>query len=159
MSKLLAVSWTPSLKLLRYVYADAEKGGSLRIINAGEKEILDGSDESPPTDDAEDADGNESRPTIADLLKSLVSELHASKATLLLCVSRGAVDSVTMTVPPASDTELPTLVRNLATRQLSGPIRRKKTAVGISQQLYFLSSNSKRFRNWSLPRIVHCIAF
>lgn len=116
MSKILAVNWTPSQKLLRYAYAEAEKGGVMRIISAGEKEIpVVDADEETTTENE-----NESQPSIADLLKSLVSELQASKATLLLCVSRGAVDSVTLTVPPASDAELPILVRNLAIRQLSG---------------------------------------
>ncbi|MBL4883656.1 MAG: hypothetical protein JKY95_03840 [Planctomycetaceae bacterium] len=118
MSKLLAVSWTP--ELLRYVYADAEKDGSLRVINAGEKRIS-VEDKNKAEAESQDSDEEtESAPSIADLLKSLVSELQAGKATLLLCVSRGAIDSVTFNVPPANEAELPTLVRNMAIRQLPG---------------------------------------
>lgn len=117
MSKLLAVSWTPDL--LRYVHVHADKEGAMRIIDVGEKELL-GNLKHEPT--ATDDSDEETKPvlSIADHLKNLVSELGAGKSTLLLCVSRGIVDSVTFAVPPASEAELPTLVRNIAIRQLTG---------------------------------------
>jgi len=119
MSKLLAISWTP--ELLRYVFAHSDKEGALRVINAGEREIPEiGETEEATKEPQSSENNNRVLSVIAGLLKDLVSELHAGKATLLLCVSRGAVDSVNFPVPPASDAELPTLVRNMAVRQLQG---------------------------------------
>ncbi len=118
MSKILAVSWTP--ELLRYVYVQSEKNGLMRVIGAGEKERHAEKQEKPVNSQESEEEPNESGPSLADLLKSLISELGASKATLLLCINRGAVDSITFSVPPASESELPTLVRNMAIRQLQG---------------------------------------
>ncbi len=93
----------------------------MRILGVGEKQYAINEQEKredPQQDSTEQQ--KQSSPSIASALKSLVSELGASKATLLLCINRGAVDSVTFSVPPASETELPTLVRNMAIRQLQG---------------------------------------
>ena len=123
MSKILAVSWTADL--LRYVYVRSEKNGSMHIIAAGEKkrstdrqEIPTGSQSEPQPETQQEQE--QSGASLKEVLKSLVSELGASKATLLLCINRGAVESATFTVPPATEAELPTLVRNMAARQLQG---------------------------------------
>lgn len=106
MPRLLAINYKSNL--IRYVLGTAERGGALRVEEAGERKV--GSEES--TDEV---------PTsVAEHVCSLVRELKATKATLLLCVNRGVVDSVTFPVPPATDAELPTIVRNMALRQLTG---------------------------------------
>ena len=106
MSRLLAVNWNSSL--IRYVLGTAERDGVLRVVEAGERKT----DSEESTDDVPIS--------VADRVGSLVRELNATKATLLLCVNRGVVDSVTFPVPPATDAELPTIVRNMALRQLTG---------------------------------------
>ncbi len=54
----------------------------------------------------------------AQLGEALQAELagKASRATTLLCVGRSQIDVVTPTLPPASDLELPEMVRNQAMR-------------------------------------------
>ncbi len=106
MNKLLAISWNPGL--LRFVLGEARKGGLLRVLQAGERRFT--------TNDGTDA----ATQTAAQCVHELVDELKASKATLLLCLNRGSVDSVCFDVPPATDNELPVIVRNIAERQLSG---------------------------------------
>ncbi len=62
--------------------------------------------------------------SVADLLvqqlQEVVSECKASRAKLILAVGRGSVDSATFRVPPSTEAELPTLVENIAQRQLTG---------------------------------------
>ncbi|MEO1979997.1 MAG: hypothetical protein ABGZ24_05725 [Fuerstiella sp.] len=106
MPRLLAINWNSSV--IRYVLGNAERDGALRVLEAGERKP----DPDESTDDAQ--------LSIAERVCSLVRELKATKATLLLCVNRSVVDSVTFSVPPASAAELPTIVRNMALRQLTG---------------------------------------
>lgn len=122
MSKLLAVSWNPFS--LRFVYGESGKNGVLRVIQSGERPtaLPSASDDSTDASTAEDAApaaaSAETDPVAC--LVALVKELKASKARLLLCVNRAMVDSATFAVPPASDAELPAIVRNMALRQLPG---------------------------------------
>ena len=109
MSKLLAVSW--NFHTLRYVLAETNKRGSVKLLNAGEKTV---------TEAVDDAEAESESSDIVLQVHDLVSELKASRARLILCVGRGSVDSVTFTIPPASNAELPTLVQNMAQRQLTG---------------------------------------
>jgi len=109
MSKLLSVSW--SSDSLHYVFAETRKGGVIRVLNAGEKLFQSGSgdDETESTSDL-----------LVRQLKEVATECKASRAKLILAVGRGSVDSATFTVPPSTDAELPTLVENMAQRQLTG---------------------------------------
>lgn len=108
MSRILAVSWNSHA--LRYVLAETQKRGAVRILNAGEK----------PLTPSPDGDNDAESPTVSQQLRETVAELKASRASLILCVSRGSVDAATFTVPPATDAELPTLVQHMAQRQLTG---------------------------------------
>ncbi len=110
MSKLLAVSWNS--QALRYVLVETQKRGAVRLLNAGEKSC---------TDAVDNGDADAASADVVLRLREVVSELKASRAKLVLCVGRGSVDSATFTVPPASETELPTLVQNMAQRHLTGP--------------------------------------
>ncbi|MFO0428637.1 MAG: hypothetical protein ACK526_18865 [Planctomyces sp.] len=104
MSRYLAVSW--NLRSLQFVFAESARRSALRIVSAGSHEIS--------TDPASD-------PTvILNELKQLVSRLHAEKSHLLILLNRGAIDSVTFPVPPATEDELPSIVRNMAQRELPG---------------------------------------
>ncbi len=107
MSKLLAVSWDSHS--LRYVLAESRKRGAVQVIDSGEKAI----------DDVSDSENDDSA-DVVQRLSEVVSELKASRAKLILCMGRGTVDSAKFTVPPATDAELPTLVQNMAQRQLTG---------------------------------------
>lgn len=123
MSKLLAVSWNAFR--LRFVYGESGKNGVLRVIQSGERFTLPAStSDDSPSDEAEADSTNSAAEAVESdpvpCLVALVKELKASKSRLLLCVNRAMVDSVTFAVPPASDAELPTIVRNMAARQLSG---------------------------------------
>ena len=109
MSKLLAVSW--NTHTLRYVLAETQKRGAVRVLEAGEKPFAGTSDD--------DAAGAETA-DVVQRLREVVSDLKANRAKLILCVGRGSVDSTRFTVPPATSEELPTLVRNMAQRQLTG---------------------------------------
>ncbi|MEO2033751.1 MAG: hypothetical protein ABGZ35_16870 [Planctomycetaceae bacterium] len=109
MSKLLAVSW--NTHTLRYVLAETQKRGAVRVLEAGEKPF--GGTQEDNATGAESAD-------VVQRLREIVSDLKASRAKLILCVGRGSVDSTRFTVPPATAEELPTLVRNMALRQLTG---------------------------------------
>ncbi|MEQ9408389.1 MAG: hypothetical protein RIK87_11710 [Fuerstiella sp.] len=147
MSKLLAVRW--NFESLRFVFGESGKNGSLRVIQAGERIFATASSpvedtaqgdtaqgdtaqddparEDPAQEDRAVEDGAQDAPPAADItidpalhIAALVRELKAGKATLLLCLNRAVVDSATFDVPPASDAELPTIVRNMALRQLPG---------------------------------------
>jgi hypothetical protein len=106
MPRLLAINWNSTF--IRYVLGTAERDGVLRVVEAGERNI-----------DLEEI-SDEASTSVADRVCSLVRDLKATKATLVLCVNRGVVDSVSFPVPPASNAELPTIVRNMALRQLTG---------------------------------------
>ena len=119
MTRVLAITW--DTEVLRYVLAEAGKGAALTIAHGGERKLQAPAPETVLSEDQTPADGehtSEEAPTPASIVAALVREHKATKATLLVCVSRGAVDSVSFQVPPASDAELPALVRNMATRQL-----------------------------------------
>lgn len=140
MSKLLAVSWNTSS--LRFVYGESSRNGGLRVIQAQERPFAADAQEHgfDQEDDQSAADADDDRSqnsgeqvdeppasgaTIVPAdpalhIAALVKELKATKATLLLCLNRGMVDSVTFGVPPASAAELPAIVRNMAQRQLTG---------------------------------------
>jgi len=93
------------------VFGETRKGGAIRILNAGEKLF-----QSDPGDgESETADD-----LLIRQLHDVASECKASRAKLILAVGRGSVDSATFTVPPSTDAELPTLVENMAQRQLTG---------------------------------------
>lgn len=118
MTRILAITW--DMKVLRYVLAEAGRNGTTQIVGAGERSLsLPETSVSTAEDQAEESTPADA-PTPATVMAELVSELKASKATLLVCVSRGAVDSVSFQVPPATEAELPSIVRNMATRQLAG---------------------------------------
>lgn len=124
MSKLLAVSWNAFS--MRFVYGESGKNGVLRVIQSGERSTLLTPGLSATSDAAksEEATPGEASSSAATdpvpCLVALVKELKASKSRLLLCVNRAMVDSATFAVPPATDAELPTIVRNMASRKLSG---------------------------------------
>lgn len=109
MSKLLSVSW--SSDSLHYVFAETRKGGVIRVLNAGEKLFPSNPDDEEP----ESADD-----LLVRQLQEVSAECKASRAKLILAVGRGSVDSATFIVPPSTESELPTLVENMAQRQLTG---------------------------------------
>jgi Tfp pilus assembly PilM family ATPase len=98
MPRILAVN--PDVGKLRYVLADGDRSGQLKLLSLGDREVAASAAE-----------------TVAGI-RSLVAELKCERARLLLLVSRGAVDSATFQVPPATAEELPELVRNLALREI-----------------------------------------
>lgn len=111
MSRALAVSWNPSL--LRFVWGELGRNGGLRVLASGERTLR--------TDAADgDAESAEQPADVAGSLAALVKELKASRATLILCLNRALVDAATFEVPPATAAELPTLVRNMASRRMTG---------------------------------------
>jgi len=111
MSRILAISWDSTA--LRYVFADARRE-RVRILNIGERLLT-------AVEVSEDADVRDSSTVpLVEQLKQLCSELKASRAQLVLCLGRGSVDSARFSVPPATESELPTLVANMAQRQLTG---------------------------------------
>jgi hypothetical protein len=104
MTRLLAVSW--NVRSLQYVYAESDRRNKLRAIAVGTEDL--------PTDPAAPPE------VLGTILKQLVTKLKAEKSRLLILLNRGSVDSATFTVPPASDSELASLVRNMATREIPG---------------------------------------
>lgn len=101
MPRIVAITWTA--QTLRYVHADAGARGRIRILEAGSAELQAGSDDRHP---------------IVNGIRSIVSRLKAEKSRLLVLVNRGSVDSASFEVPPATDTELPSLVQNLGSRDI-----------------------------------------
>ncbi len=85
---------------LRYVLADGERSGQLKLLSLGDRALAGSA--------VETAAG----------IRSLVSELKCERGRLLLLVSRGSVDSATFRLPPATEEELPELVRNVALREI-----------------------------------------
>ena len=121
MTRVLAITW--DTEVLRYVLADANKNAALTIAHAGEQKLQTQTPDAALTADeatAESEPPTEESPTLPAIVADLVREHKATNATLVVCVSRGAVDSVSFQVPPANDAELPALVRNMAIRQLPG---------------------------------------
>ena len=103
MSRQLAIHWNAGT--LRYLLTEADRRGRLRVLDAGQE-----------------AAGAESETTVGIVtgVRELVQRLKAEKATLLILMNRGSVDSAKLTVPPATESELPSLVQNLAVREIPG---------------------------------------
>ncbi len=104
MTRLLAVNW--NVRMLQYVHAETNRRGNLKALSAGAEEI--------PGDPAADPS------LILKSIQQLITRQKAEKSQLLILLNRGAVDSATFTVPPATESELPALVRNLAAREIPG---------------------------------------
>lgn len=102
MARFLAVRWNSGV--LRFVCADADRSGRLTIVDAGQRMPA----------DAKAAASSEA------LLCQLVRDLKCEKQRLLILIGRGAVESITFDVPPATEDELPLLVQNLAVQKLPG---------------------------------------
>lgn len=100
MPRILAIN--PDAGKLRYVIAEGNRNGRLRLQSCGCR------------DAAADAASQ------SEQIRSLITELKCERGRLLMLISRGAVDSATFAVPPASDDELPELVRNLSLREIPG---------------------------------------
>jgi len=103
MPRLLVINWNS--RTLRFVHADADKHGRLRVVDAGQEELT--------------AEG-EAGAVIVGGVQQLVNRLKADKSKLLILMNRGSVDSATFHVPRASDSELPTLIQNIAIRDIPG---------------------------------------
>jgi len=102
MARFLAVRWNG--RALRFACADADRGGRLKIVDAGLR---------LPADP-------QAATAAPDLLRQVVQETKSEKQRLLILIGRGAVDSTTFEVPPATPDELPLLVQNLAVQNLPG---------------------------------------
>ncbi|MFN9292908.1 MAG: hypothetical protein ACK6EB_32930 [Planctomyces sp.] len=102
MARFLAVRWNG--RALRFACADADRGGRLKLVDAGLR---------LPADP-------QSATAAADLLRQVVQETRCEKQRLLILIGRGAIESTTFDVPPATDDELPSLVQNLALQNLPG---------------------------------------
>ena len=103
MPRLLVINW--NARTLRYVHTDADRQGRLRVLDAGQQELT--------------AEGELSAAIVTGV-RQLVGRLKAEKSKLLILMNRGSVDSATFTVPPASESELPALVQNMAVRDIPG---------------------------------------
>jgi Tfp pilus assembly PilM family ATPase/Tfp pilus assembly protein PilN len=103
MSRQLAIQWNAGT--LRFLLSEADRRGRLRVLDAGQE--------------AAGAE-SETATTIVTAVRKLVQGLKAEKATLLILMNRGSVDSAKLTVPPATASELPSLVQNLAVREIPG---------------------------------------
>ncbi|MEX2114076.1 MAG: hypothetical protein WD845_12870 [Pirellulales bacterium] len=101
MARLLAIDWDGAEA--RYVVADV-RGGQLSFESAGAFSMPAGGDTAG------------SRAELGALLRSAL-EGKASRATTLLCIDRSNVELAALTLPPASDAELPEMVRNQAIRE------------------------------------------
>jgi len=103
MPRLLVINW--NARTLRYVHTDADRQGRLRVLDAGQEELP--------------AEGELSAAIVTGV-QQLVGRLKAEKSKLLILMNRGSVDSATFAVPPASESELPALVQNMAVRDIPG---------------------------------------
>ena len=103
MSRLLVINW--NARTLRYVHADADRQGRLRLVDAGQDELS--------------AEG-EINAVVVTGVQQLVERLKANKSRILILMNRGSVDSAIFTVPPAAESELPALVQNMAVRDIPG---------------------------------------
>ncbi len=103
MPRLLVINW--NARTLRFVHADADRQGRLRVVDAGQEELT--------------TDGETNAAVIAGV-QQLVTRLKADKSRILILMNRGSVDSATFTVPPAAESELPALVQNMAVRDIPG---------------------------------------
>jgi len=103
MSRHLVINW--NARTLRYVHVDADRQGRLRVVDAGQEELS--------------SEGGTSAAVLTGVQR-LVTRLKAEKSRLLILINRGSVDSITFTVPPAAESELPALVQNMAIRDIPG---------------------------------------
>ncbi len=103
MPRLLVINW--NARTLRYVQTDADRQGRLRVLDAGQEELP--------------AEGELSAAIVSGV-QQLVGRLKAEKSKLLILMNRGSVDSAKFSVPPASESELPALVQNMAVRDIPG---------------------------------------
>ena len=129
--KTLAITWNASV--VRFVLGESTKGNALRILHAGERSLLavdsgEGRDESDGENDStalenhrtESSAASDLPAAVLSTVQAIVQETKAAKARLLICLNRGLIDAASFDVPPADATELPVIVRNMASRQLSG---------------------------------------
>lgn len=133
MARLLAIDWDRTEA--RYVIVDA-RGQSLSFEAAGCLPL------------SGEKDTAASRAQLGEALRSALAG-KANRATTLVSIDRGQVELVSLTLPPASDAELPDMVRNQAMRENSAIAEdavldfvpagdpaaesRKLTAVALSQ--------------------------
>src|SRR4051812_9529233 len=106
MSRLLALDW--DRHEARYVVATVRVGG-LVVEAAGSVAI------------ATDLEGGSLSERIAPALTAAIAPLKIGRATTLVALERSQIELVNLTLPPASNAELPDLVRNQAMRE-SGAI-------------------------------------
>jgi hypothetical protein len=134
MSRTLAICWNTSV--VRFVLSELTKRGALRVLNAGEVPLLRQGSEAVEADNPNhDGDaaagilqgGGHGDVSTVDLpsaltaaVQSIVQQRKASRARLVICLNRGLIDAAAFAVPPADNSELPTIVRNIAARHLSG---------------------------------------
>jgi len=103
MANLLVINW--NARTLRYVHTDANRQGRLRILDAGQDELsIEG----------------ETHAAVVTGVQELVKRLKADKSRILILINRGSVDSATLAAPPATESELPALVQNMAVRDIPG---------------------------------------
>ena len=102
MARFLAVRWSGGA--LRFVCADGDRSGRLKIVDAGLRT----------------PEGAQSPSASVDLLRQLVRDTKSEKHRLLILIGRGAVETTTFDVPRATDDELPLLVQNLAAQKMPG---------------------------------------
>jgi Tfp pilus assembly PilM family ATPase len=129
-ARLLAIDWDRTEA--RYVVADA-RGNNLMFEDAGTLPL------------SGEKDTAASRAQLGEALKAALAG-KASRATALLSIDRGQIDLVSLTLPPASDAELPEMVRNLAMRENS--------AIGEDAALDFVPEGEDA----SKPRKVTAVA-
>ncbi len=103
MARFLVLNW--NARTLRYIHTDADRQGRLRVVDAGQDEL--------------DLTGDTHTAVVTGVQK-LVTRLKADKSRVLILINRGSVDSATLTVPPAAESELPALVQNMAVRDIPG---------------------------------------
>jgi Tfp pilus assembly PilM family ATPase len=118
MARLLAIDWDRTEA--RYVVADA-RGQSLSFEAAGSLPM------------SGEKDTAASRAQLGEALRAALAG-KAGRATTLLSIDRGQVEMVSLMLPPASDSELPEMVRNQAMRE--------NTAIAEDSVLDFLPSSS-----------------
>ncbi len=104
MTRMLAVNW--NAHTLRFVHAEGDRQGRLRLLDAGRVPIREA--------------GEAADSSILAVLKRTVIAQKAEKSRLLILLNRGSVDSATFKVPPATEAELPAIVRNMAMRSIPG---------------------------------------
>jgi Tfp pilus assembly PilM family ATPase len=103
MANSLVINW--NARTLRYVHTDADRQGRLRLVDAGQDEL--------PIE-------GETHAAVVTGVQELVKRLKADKSRILILINRGSVDSATLTAPPATESELPALVQNMAVRDIPG---------------------------------------